>query len=151
MANPIAFTPVSMDPSLELQSRLAAAPRQHAEALLVAYDLLGEAHRQGILDALQGLVGSRDKIMGTLSDYAAQPLGIQAMRNALAIGRLLGTLDPNPISHFSKEAQTAMETHRQEKGPPSLWQIFKRLRQPETRRGLSFLTLMLGALGRASQ
>jgi uncharacterized protein YjgD (DUF1641 family) len=42
-----------------------------------------------------------------------------------------------------------MESQREEKAPPTLWQLFKRLREPGTRRGLSFLTSVLAALGRA--
>jgi hypothetical protein len=49
MANSIQFVPKAVDPKLELQRRLAAAPNEHAEALLVAFDLLEEAHRQGVL------------------------------------------------------------------------------------------------------
>ena len=47
MAKPIAFVPKSTAPQLELQHRLDAAPQQHAEAILAAYNLLEEAHRKG--------------------------------------------------------------------------------------------------------
>ncbi len=151
MAKPIEFKTKSVDPKLELQNRLAAAPDQHAEALLVAYDLLGEAHRQGVLDALHGAIGAKDTIVASLAKYSAEPLSVNALRNLISFGKLLGTLDPEPLSHFSKETLTAMDTHRQEENPPTLWQLFKRIRQPETRRGLSLLTLLLGALGRANK
>ena len=36
MANPIAFKPNPVDPKLELEKRLSAAPMEHGEALLVA-------------------------------------------------------------------------------------------------------------------
>jgi uncharacterized protein YjgD (DUF1641 family) len=68
----------------------------------------------------------------------------------MALGKLLGTLDPEPISKLSKEMATAMEQHRREKEPPSLWQLFKRMRGSEARRGLSFATAILAALGRAT-
>jgi uncharacterized protein YjgD (DUF1641 family) len=42
-----------------------------------------------------------------------------------------------------------METQRRESRPPSLWQLFKRMTHPDARRGLSFVTSMLAALGRA--
>jgi uncharacterized protein YjgD (DUF1641 family) len=151
MAKPIAFVPKSTNPQFELQHQVSAAPRQHAEAILAAYDLLDEAHRQGILDALQGAIGARDTIAGTIANYAAQPEGINAMRNLLALGKLLGTLDPEPLSRFSKEAYTALETNDIEQESPTLWQLFKRLRHPETRRGLSVVMAMLGAVGRASR
>jgi uncharacterized protein YjgD (DUF1641 family) len=150
MANPIAFTPKAVDPKFELQRRLATAPNEHAEALLVAYELLDEAHRQGILDLLHGAIGAKDSLLGTIADYSGQPISVNALRNLLALGKLLGTLDPEPISTFSKVMTSAMEKHREEAEPPTLWRLFKRLLEPDMRRGLSFVTLMLSALGRAS-
>lgn len=149
MANPIAFTPKSVDPRFELQRRLEAAPNQHAEALLVLYDVLEEAHRQGILDALHGAVKARDTIFGSLAEYAAEPESTRALRNLLVLGRLCGSVDPEPLSRLSKEIAGALESHQKPSPPPTLWQLFKRLRQPESRRGLSILTKILATLGRA--
>jgi uncharacterized protein YjgD (DUF1641 family) len=151
MANPISFTPRAVDPKQELQLRLADAPRQHAEALLVAYDVLEEAHKQGILDALHGAIGAKDTILGLMAKYAAEPESVSGLRNLIALGKVLGSLDPEPISRLSKEMSTAMQNHRKEEKPPTLWQLFKRVRQPEARRGLSFLTSILAALGRGTQ
>jgi uncharacterized protein YjgD (DUF1641 family) len=151
MANAISFKPKSVDPKMELQRRLDAAPTEHAEALLVAYDLLEEAHRQGILDALHGAVAAKDTIVGILAEYSAEPVSVNAIRNVLVLAKVLGTLEPEPLSQLSKEVAAEIATHRREKEPPSLWQIFKRVREPEMRRGLSLMTRLLGAVGRASR
>jgi uncharacterized protein YjgD (DUF1641 family) len=151
MANPIDFKPRRLDPRLELERRLYAAPIEHAEALLVAFDILEEAHRQGLLDALHGAIGARDTIASILAHYSAEPVSVNALRNLIALGKLLGTLDPEPISKLSKEMVQAVEAHRAEPAPPSLWQLWKRMRTPESRRGLSLATTLLGALGRATK
>ena len=151
MAQPIAFTPKQADPRTELERRLAAAPTAHAEALLVAYDLLEESHRQGILDALHGAVSAKDTIASLLAQYSSQPVSINFLRHVLAVAKMIGGLDPEPISKLSKEAVAAMESHKRETKPPSLWQLFKRMMHADTRRGLSFLTHMLSALRRAVQ
>ena len=52
MAIPISFKPQPVDPHQELMRRVDAAPREHAEALLVAWDLLQTAHDQGIRELL---------------------------------------------------------------------------------------------------
>lgn len=148
MAKPIAFAPKSVDPRLELQHRLEAAPNEHAEALLVVYDLLGEAHRQGILDAMHGAVKARDTIFGSLAEYAAAPESTQALSNLLALGRLLGSIDPERMSRFSREMAGAMASGGKPDKPPTLWQLFRRMREPESRRGLSILTEILASLGR---
>jgi uncharacterized protein YjgD (DUF1641 family) len=134
---------------LELQHRLAAAPNEHAEALLVAYDLLEEAHRQGILDALHGAVKAKDTIFSLLAQYGTEPVAMNALRNFIAVGEMVGSLDPEPISKLAREAYTAMETNRRESRPPSLWQLFKRFTHPDARRGLSFVAALMAALGRA--
>ena len=149
MAQPVPFTPKTADPRTELQRRLAAAPNEHAEALLVAYDLLQEAHNQGILDALHGAVKAKDTIISLLAKFGTETVNINAVRHVIAVGQMVGSFDPEPISNLAKEAYTAMETQRRESRPPSLWQLFQRMRHPDTRRGLSFVTSMLGALGRA--
>lgn len=151
MANPIDFKPRRLDPRLELERRLYAAPIEHAEALLAAFELLEEAHRQGLLDAMHGAVGARDTIAAIVAHYSAEPVSVNAMRNLIALGKMLGALDPEPISKLSKQMVQAMESHRAEAASPSLWELWKRLRSPEARRGLSFLTTMLGALGRATE
>jgi uncharacterized protein YjgD (DUF1641 family) len=150
MANPISFVPKAVDPKLELQRRLSAAPNEHAEALLVAFDLLEEAHRQGVLDAIQGAIGAKDTIIASLAAYSAEPMSIHAIRNLLALGKILGTLEPEPLSRISKAIFAAAEDRKAEKEPPSIWQLFKRLRTPEARRGLSLITRMLGAVGAAT-
>ncbi len=151
MANAIAFKPKTVDPKLELQRRLAEAPKQHAEALLVAYDLLEEAHKQGILDALHGAIGARDTIAGLIAKYSAEEVSVNAIRNSLALARIVGTMNPETVSTMSKEMFTAMETHAKEAEPPTLWQLFKRVRQPDTRRGISLALLMLSAAGRSAR
>jgi len=151
MANPISFIPKSVDPKLELQRRLEAAPNEHAEALLVAFDLLEEAHRQGVLDALHGAIVAKDTIVGLVAKYSAEPLSVNAIRNLLALGKILGTLEPEPLSQLSKEMAVAIDSHKREQEPPSLWQLFKRASSPDARRGLSFMTLMLSAIGRSTK
>jgi uncharacterized protein YjgD (DUF1641 family) len=146
MANPISFVPKAVDPKLELQRRLSAAPTEHAEAPPVAFDLLEEAHRQGVLDAIHGAIGAKDTIIASLAAYSADPQSINAIRNLLALGKILGTLDPGPLSRVSKAMSEAAEEHKAEKEPPSFWQLFKRMRAPEARRGLSFMVRMLGTV-----
>lgn len=149
MANPLAYKPPAVDPSLELDRKLAAAPQQHGEALLAAWDLLESAHQQGVLDALHGAVYAKDTIAGTLAQYAKQQESIQLLRNALSLAKILGTLDPEILENVARAMAEASEQHRNEETPPSLWKLIRRVNSEDSRRGLSFLTLMLAGLGRS--
>jgi uncharacterized protein YjgD (DUF1641 family) len=138
MANPIAFQPKPIDPRFELERRLKAAPVEHAESLLVAFDLLEEAHNQGILDLLHGAVGSKDAILGKLAEYARQPESVNAVRNLLILAKLLGSVEPEAL-------KPAPSTEK----APSLWRIFQSMRSEDGRRGLARVTAILTAFGRA--
>jgi uncharacterized protein YjgD (DUF1641 family) len=144
MANPIHFSP-KVDPQTELRRRLEAAPEQHAEALLVLYDLLEEAHDQGLLDLLHGAVGSKNAIAGKLAYYAKQPMSTQAIRNLLILGELLGSFDPTVL------AETKTQVLDRRKDPPSLWSLFRQAASADGRRGMGmFLAFVCGA-GKSAQ
>lgn len=149
MANPLNFKPQAVNPHLELERRLARAPREHAEALLVVYDILQASHENGTLDAVHGLVSARDKIAGRLAEYAGTPEGKTALLNLLEAGKVLASLDPNVLAPLSDALREGAEQHKRETNPPSLWQLFRRASSTDGRRGLSFFTLILTSLGRS--
>jgi uncharacterized protein YjgD (DUF1641 family) len=177
MAHPISFKPQPVDPQKELMRRVEAAPREHAEALLGAWDLLQTAHEQGLLDLAQGLIGGRDIVAGKLAAAAGEPESIAAMRNAIALGRILASIDPDMLHRMSRAmAETAEPRLDREKDatqakiaipgrsaaqarpqtgvvkkPLSLWQIFRKVTSQDGRRGLGFAANLLTALGRAQR
>jgi len=145
MANPIHFTPKRVDPHKELQRRLQAAPEQHAEALLVLFDVIEEAHDQGLLDLLHGAVGSKNAIAAKLAYYAKQPMTTQALRNLLILGELLGSFDPTVL------AETKNKVLDRREDPPSLWRLFRQAASADGRRGMGmFLGFVCGA-GKSAQ
>ncbi len=149
MANPIAFKPLPIDPHMELMRRVEAAPRDHAEALLVAWDLLQTAHDQGILDLLQGLVGGRDVISGKLAEMAKSEDGVNLIRNMIAGGRIIASIDPNMMQRLGKVMDYSTQAQALEKKPPSVFRLLARLFSADALRGLSFMTHLLTQLGRA--
>lgn len=149
MARPIAFKPSTVDFKADLQRRLEKAPVEHAEALLLAFDVLEAAHKEGLLDLLHGAIGAKDKIIDTMSKYASEPEGIAAIRNLLTAAKLLTELDPEMLERFTKVVGSATEKQKQEKTPPSMWQIFRRATSEDGRRGLSFMTFFLSGLGKS--
>jgi uncharacterized protein YjgD (DUF1641 family) len=149
MAVPLNFKPAPVDPHLELQRRLEAAPVEHAEALLVLYDIIQSAHDNGLLDTVHGAVAGRDAIAGKLAEMARTPEGIAGIRNLLQSAKLLAAIDPKFLENFSDALANAGEQQQRERTPPSLWQIFKRATSDDGRQGLSFATHLLTGLGRS--
>jgi uncharacterized protein YjgD (DUF1641 family) len=153
MAVPLSFQPKPVDPQVELERRLAAAPREHAEALLVVYDLLQSAHDKGVLDAVHGAISARDKIFGQLAELARTTEGENMLRNMLQLGKVLASVDPELLERLSNAVTPALAdagtAARREKDPPSLWRIFRQATSREGRRGLAFMTSLLTGLGRS--
>jgi uncharacterized protein YjgD (DUF1641 family) len=149
MAKPIPFKPVTVDFKADLVRRLEKAPEEHAAALLAAYNVLEAAHEQGLLDILHGMIESKDTIISTLARFAAEPGGITGIRNLLTAAKILTELDPEVLEHVSKAMAHATEEHKLEQKPPSLFQLAKRANTEDSRRGLSFMTLILSSLGRS--
>jgi uncharacterized protein YjgD (DUF1641 family) len=148
MAAPLTFTPLPVDHKKELQKRLEAAPVEHGEALLVLWDLLQTAHDQGILDLLDGMVSAKDTIAITIAKYAKTPEGITAIRNLLAAVKILGSVEPELLDHVSAALVSATAEHKREAKPPSLFALARRATSADSRRGLSFVTLILSELGK---
>jgi len=149
MAKPVAFIPVTVDFEADLRRRLEKAPAEHAAALLAAYDVIEAAHQQGLLSILHGMIASKETILSVLAKYAAEPGSIVAIRNLLTAAKLLGELDPELLENLSKVMDNATEVHKQEIEPPSLWRLYRRATSEDSRRGLSFMTLILSGLGKS--
>jgi uncharacterized protein YjgD (DUF1641 family) len=149
MAKPIAFIPITVDFKADLRRRLEEAPAEHAAALLAALDVIEVAHREGILDLLHGLIGAKDTVAAQLARYAALPEGVAGIRNLLTAAKMLTELNPEVLDRLSKAMSTATEEHKREQHPPSLWQLTKRANSEDSRRGLSFFTLLLSGLGKS--
>jgi uncharacterized protein YjgD (DUF1641 family) len=149
VTKPIAFKPNTVDFKADLQRRLEKAPDEHAAALLAAYDVLEAAYDEGLLDILHGMIASKDKIIVTLSRFAAEPGGIAGIRNLLTAAKILTELDPEVLDQVSKVMASATEERKREQTPPSLFQLAKRATSEDSRRGLSFMTMVLAGLGKS--
>lgn len=147
MANPIQFKPEPVDPAHELQKRLSTAPVDNGEALLVLYQLLEVSHREGVLDTLVGLVGAKNHIAEKISDYATLPEAVAGIRNLLAVLKIMGSLDPDALNCVSNAIDLANLKHSKEEKTPGIFTLIRRMNSEDSRRGLSFLTLMLAGLG----
>ena len=149
MAKPLVFKPVTVDFKADLLGRLEKAPKEHVAALLAAYDVLEAAYDEGLLDILHGMIESKDTIISTLARYASQPEGVTGIRNLLTAARILTDLDPEVLDHVSKAMSQAAAEYKIEQTPPSLFQLAKRANSEDSRRGLSFMTLILSSLGKS--
>jgi uncharacterized protein YjgD (DUF1641 family) len=149
MAKPIQLDFPTRNRELELRYRLEQAPIEHAEAILEFIELLEELHRHNVLNTLRGAVGAGDKIVGTLSNSAAQPETLRAMRNFIALTKLFGKIDPELIEAVQRAIPPELQDSRQRRStrPPSILAIARTFWSPPVRRALMATGLVLAGIG----
>jgi uncharacterized protein YjgD (DUF1641 family) len=156
MAKAIAIVPVpshnQQGAKDELLRKLAAAPVEHAAALMQLYELLEVAHEKQVLEIAHGVLSSTDGIVSRLAHAANSESSINAMRNGLLLVEMAGAMDPEALHRLVKAMPSAIQQGHAEASaakPPSLWTSLKRLMSEDGRRMLGFGTSVLVALGAA--
>ena len=147
MAKPVGyrvFTPA--DAREELKRRIEAAPLDHAQAVLGVYDLLEQAHRSGTLELLRGMLAAQDTLINHVADIISQPEMVNAFRNLLIVGKLLGSINPEVLETMLRND----EEEDKKRAPPSVFSLLGRINTGDARRGLNVAMGLLTALGVAA-
>ena len=147
MARPIGLEVAPRDPREELRRRLAQAPEEHAEALLESFELVQELHDSGVLRLLRGAVSSGGMIMDAAVGAANSEDGIRALRNAIILGKMLGSLNPDLLQGFAVAMTDTFGCQKPVAEPPGLLKLFAEFRQPELRRSMALINKFLETLG----
>jgi uncharacterized protein YjgD (DUF1641 family) len=148
MAKPVAyrvFTPP--DSREELKRQIDAAPAEHADAILSGYRLLEQAHKSGTLELLRGAMAAQDAIINHVAGLVSQPEMVNALRNLLVLGKVLGSVKPEML----ETAIDGDDKVRRKHAPPSLFTLVSRMNTPDARRGMDVAAGLLAALGAAAR
>ncbi len=148
MAQPIPLNLPPRDPRAELRSRLENAPIEHAEALLDSYELLQQLHEHGVFQLLRGVMGASGKLIETAVDAAKSEESIRAMRNAIILSKMLGSINPDLLEGIAAAAgQTLGSFEKPVIEPPGLFSLLSQFRHPELRRSIALINRFLETLG----
>jgi hypothetical protein len=112
------------DSRLDLVRRIESAPREHAAAVLEAYDLLQRLHDTGALALLNGLLSAEDTVIAKVSDVASSRQAVTVLRIAMILGSALTSVDADRVHAAVSEAETRT---------PSLWQLLRTACSKEVR------------------
>jgi uncharacterized protein YjgD (DUF1641 family) len=140
MSQPISFKGRRRDFREELRVRLEQAPADHAEAILAGYEVLQGLHDRGVLELLRGVLGGGDRILEIAVEAAKTPEAIHGIRNLIIMLKLAGSIDPDQL-------HAALDVGH--KKAPSLWEIGKRARTDDARRGIETAVALFGIFGAA--
>ncbi len=148
MARPIALEIPPRDARDELRKRLEQAPMEHAEALLDGYELLEELHQHGVFDLLRGALGASDKIVETAIDAAKSAESVRAIRNAIILGKMLGSINPDVLEGVAVAVGKTLGCYQKPViEPPGLLALLGQFRHKELRRSIALINRFLEALG----
>jgi uncharacterized protein YjgD (DUF1641 family) len=104
------------DSRLDLLRRIETAPKEHAEAVLEAYDVLQRLHDTGALALVNGLLSAEDTVIAKVTDVVSSKQAITALRIAMILGSALTSIDADSVHAAVAEAETQT---------PSLWKLFR--------------------------
>jgi uncharacterized protein YjgD (DUF1641 family) len=113
------------DSRLDLVRRIESAPREHAEAVLEAYDVLQRLHDSGALALVNGLLSAEDTVIDKVTDVVSSRQAVTALRIAMILGTALTSIDADSVH----AAVTEAETHT-----PSIWKLLRTACSKEVRR-----------------
>jgi uncharacterized protein YjgD (DUF1641 family) len=149
MAKAIEIRPRPTPAGEQIQRKLDAAPKEHAEAVLDAYRTLQTLHDTDTLSFVRGLLGAGDKVLSEVVSVATSPQSTRAIRNLLVLTDLLGTVSPDTL-HRVASTVTPVLTEPQPAEPPSLLVIGWRLAtSKDVHRALAIGVAVLEAVGQA--
>jgi uncharacterized protein YjgD (DUF1641 family) len=147
MAQPILLQFPPEDPREILRKRLEAAPLEHAAALLSLLDVVQQLHDKGLLEIAKGALGSGEKVMKIAVDAADTPEVIQAIRNAVIMGKLFASIDPALLEQVATALPKALNEAKTEK-PMGLLSLLAMMSNRNARRVLGLGARVLDGLGR---
>jgi uncharacterized protein YjgD (DUF1641 family) len=152
MAQPIPLEIPPRNPRAELRSRLEAAPEEHAEAVLSAYEVLQELHDRGVLEIMRGALAASDDILEKVVDNVKTPEAIRAVRNLLFWRHILGSIEPEWFKGIFKAIPEGIaEATAEREKPMGLFSLLRRLLNKDSLRGLAAAIDFLQAFGRHLQ
>jgi uncharacterized protein YjgD (DUF1641 family) len=113
------------DSRLDLVRRIESAPREHAEAVLEAYDVLQRLHDTGALGLVNGLLSAEDTVIDKVTDVVSSRQAVTALRIAMILGSTLTSIDADRVHAAITEAETRT---------PSLWKLLRTVCGKEVRK-----------------
>lgn len=131
---------------------ILGALAENKEALLTTVDILGEAHRAGALDLLQGILKNRHEVGVIALHQLNQPSIRHLIRNTMGSIQFLMGLNPDELNRWLKSIGAGLE-HSAEmadrEAPAGLWELGKWMRSQEVRSSLTLLVRFLQEMGRS--
>jgi uncharacterized protein YjgD (DUF1641 family) len=146
MAQPLSYIPAPARGESP-EERLQQATSAHTDAILNGYEVLQLLHDRGVLDLMRGALGAGGEIVETVTNAVNTPDATRGIRNFVLLTKFFGSIPPEVLNSL---AHAVIEGSQQKKAQkaPSLWQLFRRLREENTRYALSVILDLAESFGK---
>ncbi|MED1663834.1 DUF1641 domain-containing protein [Brevibacillus laterosporus] len=154
MAKPItkiAEPPVTKEEDQELHlTQLKEEIAMHAESIRQSVKLLDELHQAGVLETMQSMVQSKEKMAGIAVKQLVKPNVTKSINNVMALTEVLAQIEPEMtkklVSSLTHGLQKAEEAIAKE-SKIGMFDLFRALQDPDINRAISFGLHMLKGIG----
>ncbi|MCR8979795.1 DUF1641 domain-containing protein [Brevibacillus laterosporus] len=154
MAKPItkiAEPPVTKEEDQELHlTQLKEEIAMHAESIRQSVKLLDELHQAGVLETMQSMVQSKEKMAGIAVKQLVKPNVTKSINNVMALTEVLAQIEPEMtkklVSSLTHGLQKAEEASAKE-SKIGMFDLFRALQDPDINRAISFGLHMLKGIG----
>lgn len=146
MAQPISYIP--SPPRVEsAEDRLRQATAAHADAIASGYEVLQLLHDRGVLELMRGALGARDEIVESVTGAVNTPDATRAIRNFILLTKFFGSIPSDVLNSLAMTVVDGSHKKKAQKAP-SLWQLFRRCREENTRFALSVILDLAESFGK---
>ena len=107
-----------------------------------------QLHDHGVFQLLRGVLGASDKLVETAVDAAKSDDSVRAIRNAVILGKMLGSINPEVLQCFAAATSETLGCYDKPViEPPGLFSLLNQFRHKELRRSMALINRFLEALG----
>jgi uncharacterized protein YjgD (DUF1641 family) len=146
MAEPISDVEVpETDAALLAEWHAVWSVPGQADAIARALDLLRALNDRGLLDAGRALLTDEPTAAQALTEFLRQSRNLRVARNLRALWEVLAAIDLDRVSRRSGPGPGRASAAR----PMGLWELRRRLRDPDVSAGLQLVLDALAEVGRS--
>ena len=116
--------------------------------MLDSYELLQQLHDHGVFELLRGALSASDKLIETAVDAAKSDEAIRAIRNAMILGKVFASINPDVLQCVATAASDTLGCYDKPIiEPPGLFSLLSQFRHKELRRSMALINRFLEKLG----
>jgi uncharacterized protein YjgD (DUF1641 family) len=101
-----------------------------------------------VFQLLRGALAAKNELVESAADTAKSDESVRAIRNAIILGKMLGSINPDVLQCVGSAATETLGCYEKPViEPPGLFSLLSQFRHKELRRSIAFINRFLENLG----